>query len=203
MKALITCILLLATNLTFAQAEPAVSDIENNKKDEALATFGAGCFWCVEAIFLRIDGVKSVASGYTGGHTKDPTYDEVCNKDTGHAEAIQIKFDPKAVAYDELLDVFWRSHDPTQLNRQGGDVGPQYRSAIFYHDDAQRASALASRKKLNESGKLRKPVVTQISEASTFYEAESYHQDFFNRNPQQPYCRFVIEPKLKKLGLDK
>jgi len=202
-KALLTSILLLATTMTHAESEPPAVPADGKQKDATLATFGAGCFWCVEAVFLRTEGVKSVVSGYTGGHTKNPTYDDICNKDTGHAEAIQIEFDPEKVSYDELLNLFWRSHDPTQLNRQGNDVGTQYRSVIFYHGDDQRTAALASKKKLNESGELRKPVVTQISEASTFYEAEAYHQDYFNRNSQQPYCRFVIEPKLKKLGLDK
>jgi peptide-methionine (S)-S-oxide reductase len=203
MKVLLTCILLLATTMTHAESEPPAARADDKQKDATLATFGAGCFWCVEAVFLRADGVKSAVSGYTGGHTKNPTYDDICNKDTGHAEAIQIEFDPEKVSYDELLNLFWRSHDPTQLNRQGNDVGTQYRSAIFCHGDDQRTAALASKKKLNESGKFRKPVVTQISEASTFYKAEAYHQDYFSRNSQQPYCRFVIEPKLKKLGLDK
>ena len=203
MKALLTCILLLATTMTHAESEPPAARADGKQKDATLATFGAGCFWCVEAVFLRTEGVKSAVSGYTGGHTKNPTYDDICNKDTGHAEAIQIEFDPEKVSYDELLNLFWRSHDPTQLNRQGNDVGTQYRSVIFYHSDDQRTAALESKKKLNESGKLRKPVVTQISEASTFYKAEAYHQDYFSRNSQQPYCRFVIEPKLKKLGLDK
>ena len=202
-KALLTSILLLATTMTHAESEPPAVPADGKQKDATLATFGAGCFWCVEAVFLRTEGVKSAVSGYTGGHTKNPTYDDICNKDTGHAEAIQLEFDPEKVSYDELLNLFWRSHDPTQLNRQGNDVGTQYRSVIFYHGDDQRTAALESKKKLNESGKLRKPVVTQISEASTFYKAEAYHQDYFNRNSQQPYCRFVIEPKLKKLGLDK
>lgn len=165
-------------------------------------TFGAGCFWCVEAVFQRLDGVDSAVSGYMGGHQKNPTYKEVCAGTTGHAEVIRVAYDPKIVSARELIDFFWEAHDPTTLNRQGADVGTQYRSAIFYETDAQRAAAEASRKEAEQSGKFRDPIVTEISPASAFYQAEDYHQEFYELNKNYPYCRAVIAPKLKKLGLE-
>lgn len=167
-----------------------------------LATFGGGCFWCIEAVFQRLDGVVSVVPGYAGGDTPNPTYREVCSGETGHAEVAQIRFDPAVITYEELLEVFWRAHDPTTLNRQGADVGTQYRSVIFYHSDSQKEAARTSKKTLAESGIYKDPVVTEISPLDTFYEAEDYHHDYYDRNQSAPYCRFVIQPKLEKLGLD-
>lgn len=169
------------------------------KTNPSLAMFGSGCFWCSEAVFQRIPGVISVKSGYSGGTTKNPTYKQVCAGDTGHAEVIQISYDPHKVSYENLLDTFWLSHDPTTLNRQGADVGTQYRSVIFYYDDIQKNAAEKSRLSLDKSGKLKAPVVTQIVPAGEFYPAEDYHVDYFNKNPSAPYCRFIIAPKLEKL----
>ena len=161
------------------------------------ATFGAGCFWCVEAVFERLDGVTSVVAGYAGGHTANPTYEEVCSGSTGHAEVAQITFDPKRISYERLLEVFWESHDPTTMNRQGADVGTQYRSAIFFESPAQKAAAEASRTKAQAH--FDRPIVTQIQPLEHFYAAENYHQDYFRNNPNAPYCRLVIQPKLDKL----
>jgi peptide-methionine (S)-S-oxide reductase len=167
------------------------------KKTTELATFGGGCFWCIEAIFQRIDGVISVASGYSGGRVENPTYKQVCNGDTGHAEVLQIEFDPKKLSFEKLLEVFWLAHDPTTLNRQGNDVGTQYRSAIFYHSDAQKAAAEKSKK--SAQSQFKDPIVTEIAALKKFYKAEDYHQNYFNNNPDAPYCSFVIRPKLKKV----
>lgn len=161
------------------------------------ATFGTGCFWCSEAIFERLDGVKSATSGYTGGKTKNPTYEEVCSGSTGHAEVIQVEFDPAVISYEKLLGVFWKAHDPTTLNRQGHDVGTQYRSAIFYHDEAQKAAAEKSR--AAEGRLLKDPIVTEITPIQVFYPAENYHQDYFRLNPNAGYCSVVIRPKVKGL----
>ena len=152
------------------------------------ATFGTGCFWCTEAVFDQLKGVHSVTSGYSGGNLSNPTYDQVCGGLTGHAEVVQIIYDPALISYADLLEVFWQTHDPTTLNRQGNDVGTQYRSAIFYHDDSQRKLAEHFRKNLNESGAFRSPVVTEITAYKNFYPAEKYHQDYFALNPNQPYC---------------
>jgi len=165
------------------------------------ATFAGGCFWCTEAVFENIDGVKSVVSGYMGGETIDPTYEEVCRGDTGHAEVIQLEFDPSVVSFEDLVDVFWQAHDPTTLNRQGADIGTQYRSAIFYHSEEQKQTAAASMARAQADFK--DPIVTEITEASKFYNAEGYHQDFYSNNKSYPYCRVVITPKLKKLGMEK
>lgn len=164
-------------------------------------TLGAGCFWCIEAVLLRIDGVESVVSGYMGGAWPDPTYKLICTGQTGHAEVVKVEFDPSTLPLDELLDYFWQLHDPTTLNRQGADVGTQYRSAIFYENAEQREMAEASKAKWNKSGKFRSPIVTEVTPASTFYRAEEYHQNFFEQNPRDGYCRNLIPPKLKKLGL--
>jgi peptide-methionine (S)-S-oxide reductase len=161
------------------------------------ATFGAGCFWCVEAVFEQLHGVKSVEAGYAGGTTPSPSYEEVCRGRTGHAEVAQITFDPATISYDELLTMFWRSHDPTTLNRQGADVGTQYRSVIFYHSEQQRLSAEKSRQETQRQ--FGSPIVTEISPLTVFYKAEEYHQDYFRNNPSAPYCQFVIRPKLDKL----
>jgi|APSaa5957512622_1039677.scaffolds.fasta_scaffold05759_6 peptide-methionine (S)-S-oxide reductase len=166
------------------------------------ATLAAGCFWCTEAVFEAIDGVTAVTSGYIGGQTVDPTYKQICSGETGHAEATQITFDPERVSYGDLLDLFWRMHDPTTLNRQGGDVGTQYRSAIFTHSEEQKVEAEASRAALAKETSKGDPIVTEITPAVTFYPAENYHQDYFRNNAEAPYCSFVIKPKLRKLKLD-
>lgn len=179
-------------------ASPALT--EEEKSSLETVTFGAGCFWCVEAVFENLDGVKTVESGYMGGHTKDPTYREVSSGETGHAEVTRIYFDPAVISYDTLLDWLWRSHDPTTLNRQGADVGTQYRSAVFTHSEEQRMVAEAS--KAAAQSMFDAPIVTEITPASTFYMAEDYHQNYYKENKSAPYCQMVIHPKLKKLDLD-
>lgn len=164
------------------------------------ATFGAGCFWCVEAVFQRIKGVTSVVPGYAGGKTDNPTYKQVSSGTTGHAEVAQITFDPTKVSYEKLLDVLWQAHDPTTLNRQGNDVGTQYRSVIFYHDEKQKAAAEKSKREAQKG--FDAPIVTQIEPLKKFYVAEDYHHNYYNENTSQPYCQFVIKPKLKKLKLE-
>ena len=161
------------------------------------ATFGAGCFWCVEAVFERLDGVQSVVAGYAGGIKVNPTYQEVCTGNTGHAEVAQITFDPSKISYEKLLEVFWHAHDPTTLNQQGNDVGTQYRSVIFYSDEKQKA--IAEKSKLMAAKDFSDPIVTEIKPLTHFYEAENYHQDYFKNHQDAPYCRFVIKPKLDKL----
>lgn len=163
------------------------------------ATLAAGCFWCVEAVFVRLKGVLRVVSGYAGGAVMNPTYQEVCCGTTGHAEAVQITFDPNIIAYTELLDLFWRIHDPTTLNRQGADVGTQYRSAIFYHDERQREAAEHSLREAEAARLHPDPIVTEIVPYKEFYPAEQYHQDYYSHNPHQPYCLMVIAPKIRKL----
>lgn len=165
------------------------------------AFFGGGCYWCIEAVFERIEGVKSVVSGFMGGHKANPTYEEVCTGRTGHAEVVRIEFDPAVVSYERLLDWFWKSHDPSEVNRQGADVGTQYRSVIFHQTEAQRRIAEASRDRLAKSGRFRKPIATAIEPAGQFWPAKESHQDYFRRNPAAGYCRVVIAPKLEKLGL--
>jgi len=164
-----------------------------------MATFGAGCFWCTEAVFQQLKGVERVVSGYCGGHVKDPTYQNVCSGSTGHAEVVQITFDPKLISYAELLEVFWKTHDPTTLNRQGNDEGTQYRSVVFYHNDDQRQVAEHTKRKLDESGGLGRPIVTEISPFSLFYAAEDYHQNYFADNPRRPYSAAIIRPKVDKV----
>ncbi len=164
------------------------------------ATLAGGCFWCTEAIFKRLKGVELVVSGYTGGTTDNPNYEQVSHGDTGHAEGIQIKFDPAVISFDKILDVFWATHDPTTLNQQGADVGTQYRSAIFYHDEIQKQIAEKSMQKLAASGKLKNPIVTKLEPFSKFYPAEDYHQDYYERNKEtNSYCPLVIDPKIQKL----
>lgn len=162
------------------------------------ATLAGGCFWCLEAVYDQVKGVKDVVSGYTGGHVANPTYERVCSGKTGHAEAVQITFDPEQVSYRELLEIFFSIHDPTTLNRQGADVGTQYRSAIFYHSEEQRQIAEQLVRELTEQKVFRDPIVTEIVPATTFYPAEDYHQEYFVRNPYQPYCQFVVAPKVAK-----
>jgi peptide-methionine (S)-S-oxide reductase len=164
-------------------------------------TLGAGCFWCIEAVLEQVEGISDVVSGYMGGAVINPTYEQICTGTTGHAEVVQVHFDPSRIDRDLLLDWFWQAHDPTTLNRQGNDIGPQYRSAIFYHSEDQRLAAETSRARAQ--AKFTSPIVTEISPASTFYAAEEYHQDYYRGNKQQGYCRFIIAPKLEKLGLQK
>jgi peptide-methionine (S)-S-oxide reductase len=176
----------------------ASSGIENITTTDT-ATFANGCFWCTEAIFEELDGVKSAVSGYTGGDVPNPTYKEVCTGSTGHAEALQIVYDPKKISFDELLEVFWETHDPTTLNRQGADVGTQYRSGIFYHNGEQKEKAEKYKEALNKSGAFNNPIVTEIVPAVKFYPAEDYHQQYFENNGNaNPYCKMVIRPKLDK-----
>lgn len=191
------------TNMSWAMpqekegAAAAKSDKDKEKKLET-ATFGGGCFWCTEAVFQRVKGVEKVASGYMGGKTKNPTYKDICTGLTGHAEVIQVQFDPTVVSFAELLEVFWKTHDPTTLNQQGADEGTQYRSVVFFHSKAQQEEAELYKKKLDEAKIYPDPIVTEISPASEFYVAEDYHQNYFNDNPNQGYCRVVITPKLEK-----
>jgi peptide-methionine (S)-S-oxide reductase len=163
------------------------------------ATLATGCFWCSEAVFRRLEGVKSVMPGYSGGKVENPSYDDVCTGRTGHAEAAQIDFDPDVISFEKLLDVFWHTHDPTTLNRQGNDVGTQYRSAIFYHNEKQKAIAEKSKRDLESMGVYRDPIVTEIVPFEKFYDAEDYHKDYYEQNRNAGYCRFVIEPKIQKL----
>ncbi len=162
------------------------------------ATFGSGCFWCTEAVFQQLRGVESVQSGYSGGHAADPTYEQVCSGRSGHAEVIQITYDPAVISFDDLLKVFWQTHDPTTPNRQGHDVGTQYRSAIFYHNDDQRRIAEAYKEQLDASATFAAPIVTEITPFKDFYPAEQYHQNYFRSNPAQSYCAGVIRPKVEK-----
>lgn len=170
--------------------------------DTEMATFGAGCFWCVEAIYQRVTGVIAVESGYAGGHVKNPTYEQVIRGNTGHAEVARVTFNPDEISYEELLEVFWHTHDPTTLNRQGNDVGPQYRSAIFYHNDEQKQIAQKSLKKTDESDLWNDSIVTEITELSNYSTAEDYHQNYFNNNPNAGYCSVVIAPKIAKFKKD-
>lgn len=178
---------------------PKIMDQTINDKNRVdTATFAAGCFWCVEAVFQELKGVISVTSGYMGGKIKNPTYKEICTGLTGHAEVCQIVFDTEIITYKDLLEAFWQSHDPTTLNRQGADVGTQYRSSVFYHNQEQKRVAEFYKKQLNEKNAFGKPIVTEIVESSTFYIAEDYHQNYYNQNGDAPYCQFVIAPKLEK-----
>jgi len=170
----------------------------DSKTDFKLATFGSGCFWCGHAIFQRLEGVEKVVSGYSGGHVKNPTYEQVCTGITGHAEVVQITYDPSKVSYDELLEVFWKTHDPTTKNRQGNDIGPQYRSVIFYHDAEQKRLAESYKLKLDAEKIWNRPIVTEIEPFEEFWPAEPYHQDYYNNNPSKGYCNLVITPKLEK-----
>jgi peptide-methionine (S)-S-oxide reductase len=170
----------------------------NTKLEQA--TFGSGCFWCTEAVFQQLRGVKSVVSGYSNGNVENPTYEDVCTGSTGHAEVIQVTFDPAVISFDELLKVFWQTHDPTTPNQQGNDVGTQYRSAVFYHSDDQRRIAEQYKQQLDASKTFARPIVTEITPIKDFYPAEKYHQNYFNANPSQSYCQFVIRPKVEKFN---
>jgi peptide-methionine (S)-S-oxide reductase len=167
-------------------------------KQMALATFGSGCFWCTEAFFQRLKGVEKVVSGYSGGKIRNPSYREVCLGTTGHAEVIQVSFDPDQISYNELLEVFFSTHDPTTLNKQGADAGTQYRSVIFYHNDEQKKLAEEFKKQLDASRQFKQSIVTEIASFTEFFPAENYHQEYFNQNGEAPYCQFVIAPKLEK-----
>lgn len=162
------------------------------------ATFGSGCFWCSEAIFQRLKGVQSVKSGYSGGSLDHPTYEQVCTGTTGHAEVVQVTFDPSVISYAELLEVFWKTHDPTTLNRQGNDIGTQYRSVVFYHNEEQKSLAVQYKQKLSDSAIWSDPIVTEITPLTNFFEAGDYHADYFKRNGSQPYCALVVAPKVDK-----
>jgi len=164
-----------------------------------VTTLGGGCFWCVEAVYQELQGVQSAVSGYAGGAVENPTYYQVCNGTTGHAEVVQITFDPRLIMFEDILYVFWRTHNPTTLNRQGYDVGTQYRSVIFYHSEQQRTMAEKSKRDTDASGLWPNPLVTEISPATTFYKAEDYHQNYYRDNPYQPYCVAIIDPKITKL----
>jgi len=177
---------------------PSTPVLKSKSMHTEIITLGNGCFWCTEAIFQQVKGVTKVTSGYSGGHVENPTYEEVCEKTTGHAEVLQVEFDTTQVTIDEILEIFWQTHDPTTLNRQGNDVGPQYRSVVFYHNEHQKERAEYYKKKLDESGAFNDKIVTAIEPFTNFYVAENYHQDYYNRNGNQPYCYFVIRPKLEK-----
>ena len=193
-----TTFIALITFITLSMnAQNSTSAVVSPEQLET-ATLGSGCFWCTEAVFLELKGVKSVVSGYTGGKVKNPTYREVCSGLTGHAEVVQVKFDPRVISYETILEVFWNTHDPTTLNRQGADEGTQYRSAVFYHSEEQRKIAEAYKAQLDKSGVFKNKIVTEITPASTFYKAEDYHQNYYELNPNQGYCQYVIRPKVEK-----
>ncbi|MFT3991688.1 MAG: peptide-methionine (S)-S-oxide reductase MsrA [Luteolibacter sp.] len=188
----------LKTTMNASSKEPAA--MPEIPEGAEVATLGAGCFWCIEAAYRQLDGVYSATSGYMGGSVRNPTYEQICDGDTGHAEVVRVVFDPKKISYERVLAWFWDLHDPTTLNRQGNDVGTQYRSAIFYHSPEQRKVAMASKEAA--AGHFKQTIVTEITAASEFYPAENYHQNYYARNKSKnPYCRFVIEPKLEKLNL--
>ncbi len=201
-RRLIKTLLFSSVFLIFSISSYALNDknkfIMNETKIET-ATLGAGCFWCVEAIFQRVNGVETVVSGYSGGKISNPTYREVCSGLTGHAEVIQVKFNPDVVSYAQILEIFFKTHNPTMLNRQGADIGTQYRSAIFYHSDEQKRVAENIMAMLTKERVWNDPIVTEITEFSAFYVAEDYHKDYFLNNKRQPYCQMVIIPKLEKL----
>jgi peptide-methionine (S)-S-oxide reductase len=208
MKLIFTSVLVtLATMISCAQKQQVKKNISKDMTTNTngtvntatdTATFGTGCFWCTEAIFQQLEGVEKVTSGYGGGHVANPSYKEVCTGTTGHAECIQVVYDPKKITYDELLEVFWQTHDPTTLNRQGNDVGTQYRSVIFYHNNEQKEKAEKYKAELDKSGAFNNPIVTEITAFTNFYPAENYHQDYYEQNGDQPYCSLVIRPKVEK-----
>jgi peptide-methionine (S)-S-oxide reductase len=204
MKAIINFILTLSIMVSACAQTGTVKEKTQNIKKQTknmnteTITLGNGCFWCTEAVFQQVKGVSKVTSGYSGGHVENPTYEQVCGKQTGHAEVLQIEFDPSEITVDELLEIFWQTHDPTTLNKQGNDEGPQYRSVIFYHNENQKARSEFFKKQLDESKAFPNPIVTAIEPFKNFYAAENYHQDYYNRNGNQPYCYFVIRPKLEK-----
>lgn len=207
LEIIMLCGMIAATlpQLSFSlQNENSVEETmdESSSLGTVLATFGGGCFWCMEAVFEKIEGVESVISGYAGGTKENPTYEEVCTGRIGHAEVVQIEYDPEKLSYEKLLDMFWKAHDPTTLNRQGADIGTQYRSIILYHNETQRTAAERSKQQAEASGRFSDPIVTEIKPLTAFYRAEEYHQDYYEKNPYAGYCRIVIRPKLKKLGIE-
>ena len=183
-------------------AEPMSNPTEPKPQELQTATLGAGCYWCIEAVLLQIDGVEKVASGFMGGEDPNATYSQVCSGTTGHAEVVEVTFDPAVLPYEELLDWFFRLHDPTTLNRQGGDRGTQYRSVIFYHDEEQKSQAETAKRETEATGYYKAPIVTEISPVSLFIEGPKDHQDYYSQNSSQDYCQAVIAPKLRKLGLE-
>ncbi|MFN4144835.1 MAG: peptide-methionine (S)-S-oxide reductase MsrA [Runella sp.] len=202
MKAITFFVVVLLCSLSSCGQSPKKIKLMEEKAKTmtglATATFGTGCFWCTEAVYQEMKGVESVVSGYSGGFIENPTYEQVCSKQTGHIECVEIKYDPKTVTYLELLEVFFRIHDPTSKDRQGNDIGPQYRSVIFYHDDQQKELAQKTIRELDASGAFGKPIVTEVRKAEKFYVAEDYHQNYFANNPSQGYCAFVVAPKVEK-----
>lgn len=195
MRVFALLIIVLLLRLPQAVEAQTNSNMQQTNGTE-IATLGGGCFWCTEAIYQMLPGVSKVVSGYAGGHIENPTYKEVCSGTTGHAEVIQVHFDPAKISFDKILETFWQAHDPTTLNRQGADVGTQYRSAIFYSTEAQKAAA--ERSKVSAQKEFKDPIVTQIAPLTKFYPAEDYHQDYYRQNPNQGYCRAVIRPKVEK-----
>lgn len=194
-------ILLIAGSSCGQKSKQATSTTmanESAREGLATATFGSGCFWCTEAVFQNVEGVEKVESGYSGGKVKNPTYKEVCSGLTGHAEVIQVHYDSAKVSFEELLEIFWKTHDPTTLNRQGADEGTQYRSVVFYHNEEQKKLAEKYKAELDKSGAFDNPIVTEISPYTEFYKAEDYHQNYYNLNGNAPYCSYVIQPKLEK-----
>lgn len=193
---LVVCLLGATSSAQQTGVKNVPEDTRN--KELAVATFGGGCFWCVEAVFENLKGVEDVVSGYAGGRNSNPTYEQVCSGRTGHAEVCEIRYNPKEVTFPELLEVFWKTHDPTTLNQQGHDVGSQYRSVIFYHDEEQKKISEELKEKLDASGAFPRKIVTEITKAPTFYEAEKYHQDYYRNNPAAGYCLAVVRPKVEK-----
>jgi len=183
-------------------AQRATSEALPAQPRELVATLAGGCFWCTEAVMERMVGVNDVVSGYIGGHVENPTYEQVCTKKTGHAEAVEVYYDPTKITYEELLEIFFKTHDPTTLNRQGADEGPQYRSSVFYHNEEQKKAAEAYIQKLDASGEYKRPIVTLLEPATKFYPAEEYHQDYYRRNPNARYCQYVVKNKVRKAQLE-
>lgn len=187
-----------ACSQTQTQTKNTMTENKTTSLGNDTATFGAGCFWCVEAVFQQLKGVEKVISGYMGGDTKNPSYHDVCSGETGHVEVCQIIFNPKEISYKDLLEAFWQTHDPTTINRQGNDIGSQYRSVIFYYNEQQKELAQKYKKELDLSGAFEKPIITAIEPAKVFYKAEDYHQNYYNQNSEQGYCTFMIKPKIEK-----
>ncbi|MEY1638091.1 peptide-methionine (S)-S-oxide reductase MsrA [Tenuifilum osseticum] len=198
MKKLTYVLTLSALTLTLMLGCKAQKPVETMSAKTETVTLGAGCFWCVEAIFSRVNGVVKVESGYSGGHVVNPTYQEVCTGNTGHAEVVQVTFNPDIIPFAKILEIYFKTHDPTTLNRQGADIGTQYRSVIFYHNEDQKATAIEIKNQLDAAGIWSSPIVTAIEPFKNFYKAENYHQNYYEGNKNQPYCRMVITPKLEK-----
>lgn len=202
LKPLLVLVVVFMATTSFAQKNNKTTKKENKKMSVKAtldtATFGTGCFWCTEAVFQQLEGVESVTSGYSGGTVPNPTYEEVCSKTTGHAECLNIVYDSSKISFDELLEVFWQVHNPTTLNRQGADAGPQYRSVVFYHNEEQKAKVEKYKAELDKSGAWDNPIVTTLEKFDIFYPAEPYHQNYYNNHPGQAYCQIVIRPKLEK-----